>query len=163
MELTERLQKHLDGKLSLLGRLETVLLDERGAIVALDLEAMEQIDARKREVIRELEQNGEEGRRIIRELADEKGLSPDTTLTGLLETLPPLQRKPLATLQAKVLERGKSVDRQITINRDLLVSSLRTVNASLDFFHRMFTLGTTYGEGGKITEESGVRLVSREA
>lgn len=163
MGTNDRLRENLERKISLLSRLESVLREEREAIVSLDLARMEETDARKREVIRELDLNGEESRTLLREGVAAAGLSPESTLSVLLGTLPPPEREQLQRVQAEALEKGRRVDREITVNRELLVSSLRTVNASLDFFHRMFTLGTTYGEGGKISGESGVRLVSREA
>lgn len=163
MSLTERLTKNLDDKISLLSRLESVLRDERTVIVALDLSAMEEADAKKREIIQELERNKEESLCLLRQGGEAAGLGPDITLSALVATLPPADQKTLRPLQSRALKEGEKVDREIAVNRELLVSSLRTVNASLDFIHRMFTLGTTYGEGGKIAEESGVRLVSREA
>lgn len=162
MSTIERIKANLERKKILLGRLESLLEEERRGIVSLDVSTLERLEPDKRSLIEEIERIGTDSRELIRQEGVSRGLGEEVSLSALIPVLPSGQREPLESLRREVLEAGERVDRIIAVNRDLLVASLRSVNASLEFFHRMFTLGSTYGEGGKISEESGVHLVSRE-
>lgn len=154
----------LEEKQLLLGQLEELLTQEQQAITNLDLDALDLLDQQKRHLLVQLEANTNATRQMIRSLAEQANLAPTATLSPVIASLAAPQRDRCTELQGGLLRVGKRVDRLLDFNRELLQTSLTTVTTSLDFFNRLFTRGTTYGDAGKMTANgSGVRLVSQEA
>jgi len=152
-------EKHL-----LLGRLEELLTLEQQAITNLDLPELDQLDQQKRHLLVELEENTNGTRQLIRSLAEQANLSPTVTLSPVIATMAAPQKERCTQLQTALFSVGKRVDRLLDFNRELLQTSLTTVTSSLDFFNRLFSRGTTYGDAGKMrANTSGIQLVSQEA
>ena len=154
----------LEVKQQLLGRLEELLTQEQQAITNLDLDQLDAVDQQKRHILVQLEENSNTTRQLIRSLAEQANLAPTVTLSPVIATLLPPQKDRCAELQRALIGIGKRVDVLLDFNRELLQISLTPVTTSLNFFNRIFSRGTTYGEAGKMqTSTSGVQLVSREA
>jgi flagellar biosynthesis/type III secretory pathway chaperone len=152
-------EKHL-----LLGRLEELLTLEQQAITNLDLAELDQLDQQKRHLLVDLEGNSNGTRLLLRTMADQANLAPTVTLSPVIATLATPQKERCTQLQTALFTVGKRVDRLLDFNRQLLQTSLATVTTSLDFFNRLFSRGTTYGDAGKMrSNASGVQLVSQEA
>lgn len=154
----------LEEKKLLLGLLEELLTAEQQAITNLNLDQLDQLDQQKRHLLVQMEGNSNKTRQMIRALAEQANLAPTVTLSPVIASLTPPHRDRCAELQATLLGIGKRVDLLLDFNRELLQSSLSTVNTSLDFFNRIFSRGNTYGDAGRMkTNTSGVQLVSQEA
>jgi flagellar biosynthesis/type III secretory pathway chaperone len=154
----------LEEKQQLLGHLEELLTLEQQAITALDLTQLDRLDQQKRQLLVELEGNSNATRQLIRSLADQANLAPTATLSPVIATLAAPLKDRCSQLQSALLAIGKRVDRLLELNRELLQTSLTTVTTSLEFFNRIFSRGTTYGDAGKMrTNTNGVQLVSQEA
>lgn len=154
----------LEVKHRLLEELEELLAREQQAITKLDLDQLDQLDQQKRDLLVHLEGNANSTRQTIRFLAEQANLAPTATLTPLIKTLASPHKERCAELQGAVMSIGGRVDRLLDFNRELLQTSLNTVTASLNFFNRIFSRGTTYGDAGRMQSNAGaVRLVSQEA
>ena len=146
-----------------LAELIRICADERRCIVQRDLAGLEVQEERKREALAALQERTAACRKLMARAAVEFELAESATLSQLIAKAPP-QREELERLQGRLLDLGGELKQSESHNESLLKGALSTVNRSLEFFGRLLSQSTTYGESGRMVGGAcRTRLLRREA
>lgn len=136
---------------------------EEAYIAGLDLERLEDIGEKKKELFVKLESSSNTCRQLIRQVGEELQITDSTSLSVILEKLPSGHRESLQALQRKILELKGSLDSTVARNRELLQGAFNSVSRSLEFFRNLFSRSATYGFGGQMVgATANARIIRKE-
>ena len=159
----DRLMQSLAAEAGLLEEMSVLLNEERRSVVNLDAAALEVETERKKELQARLESSSSLCRQQLHRLGEELRLPGVKTISEVLPRLSGAEHVALKQAQQRLLRLGGEVDRQQSLNRNLLENSLNLVNESLQFFNSLLTRRPTYGQHGMMMDSgSGIRLVNKE-
>ena len=162
-ETISQLQQALTAHKEAMAELLKLLEREQRTILEHDLAGLDAHGESKRRLLVSLETAANSCRQLIHRAAAELKTPSAANLSALLPYLPLRQRPVLQNLQRHLTETGNTLNRQLTLNRELLQGNLKAVNSSLQFFNNLLSRQTTYGEQGRmVAGGSGIRLVCKE-
>jgi len=165
--MTDSINKFMQGLTEKKALLETMLVflqEEQKSVVNLDAESVEKHTEKKKDLMAKLEMSAISCHKQLRVVAKELLLPQAETISEILPALSPSLRAMLQQLQKQLQSLSEKVNRQLSLNRELLDNSLHLVNNSLQFFNNLLTKRPTYGNQGRMNEGgSGIRLINREA
>lgn len=155
--------KTLREKGTLLDEMYQLLEEEKNCIVALDVARLETNQSAIDDAMGRLERLNENCRLLLLKAGTALGLEGNATLSPLIARTTGEERQALQGLQNELTTSTMTLDNLLSFNRSLLQDSLGLVDRSLNFFNRMFSNPTTYGEAGRMRSNSAeARLVCKE-
>lgn len=124
-------------------RMETVLQQEKAALIQGNGERVATITVDKKQLIREIEDQDQRCQFQLRDLAEALGLGPEATLATAIDRLPAAQAELLEALRRKLAEQGRSLQYLSQVNAALLHVAIDWLNQSLDTYTQILrsTLG----------------------
>lgn len=138
-----------------LNELQSLALQERQDIVALNLKGLEE---QRTKIEKLLVHTGDLSKRIavqIGSACDASGLAGEKSLSRLITVVPKPDRDMYARLQKSVRSGSKSVENELAVNQALLKDSLAFATYSLQTFTGLLKANTgaaTYGQQGRFVE-----------
>lgn len=137
-----------------LGKLHTLVLQERQDIVALNLAGLVERQTAIEKLFTQVKELNEKIALQIVSACDAVALTGEKTLSQLIRVVPKPDRDMYAGLQKSVRANSVAVENEIAINKALLRDSLAFTNYSLQTFTGILraTGSATYGQQGRFVE-----------
>lgn len=144
-------------------KLVMLLKEEQESIIEVDIDGLERLESRKRDLLGVMERGNAEYRLLLKDAAREFNLEKVESLSPLIQKTPLPVKETLSCLQTSLLETGRSLNALLDFNRGLLENSLQHVRQNLTFFHSLINSRKTYGDAGNmVAADGGSRLVCKE-
>lgn len=131
--------------------LAQALTDEQRAIIGMDLGQLTESRCRKEQAAAVLEQLKTECGELMRGLGSELGVANVRNLSDLIAAADAAEQEELRRLQRRQVMLANGVDRQMALNRKMLVKSIGMVENSMALFGRLLGDCATYGAQGRVT------------
>jgi flagellar biosynthesis/type III secretory pathway chaperone len=150
-------------KLALLETLAAVFEEENQCVVELDSSSLASTTARKEQLLEKIALLNRQCRTCLESGSHELGLPGGSSLTQVIGRLKSPERDGLRSLQGKLIAVAKQNEQLLTLNKDLLESSLSLVDRSMRLFARLLGNGGTYGMSGRMQEvPAAARIICKE-
>jgi len=153
----------LNGKHEELDELLNLTEQEQRCIIEIDINGLESLDSRKRELLTNMERTSSLCRQLLKKVSTELNIEPAETISPLLPKVPLPLRETLKGLQENLSQKGMKLNKSLDFNSELLEGALNHVRQSMNFLNSFFTRRSTYGEAGSMMQTSNEgRVVCKE-
>lgn len=138
--------------------LAETLADEQRGIVGMDPGQLTASSCRKEKVTADLQRLQGECGELIERLGRGLGVANSCNLSAVIAAT---GEEELRRLQQRQLRLAKGVERQIALNRKMLVNSIALIENSMDQFGRVLGGCATYGAQGKVKSSAATGSILR--
>ncbi len=165
MSVSVELIRYMAMQQASLQELHSLMKDEELAIIALDIEKMQELNILKESAHQRHRSILMEGQQLISSIAKQTGLKQDVRLSQVIEKMEPGLQAELSMLQNGLIEIAGRVKELAKNNRQMLERFLGTVNESLAFILRVLNSSSMYGSSGVYLQQqrTAAMMVNREA